>query len=275
MKNNVRRHLQTVMAVFALVVFFFSRSMPACAEESTEPEELPAEATQEEMDEAYDEAMMQGDSEIAFLTMEEVNYRLADIMKFVSGKMTDEDFAEMKNPDIRRLLDLDEFIDLSDSFFKEAGIQTDLSEYRNAVSSWKKYMENLSGDTDADGADELFEQLPLESRADFLEAAYNVDNAVWSVLKNELAASLRGLTDLVSDIDIDIDLGINIDLEQGAETISNVFSLIDEAKTYISVGIDNERYEKRIGLQKIKTRFTLLQQMLLVACNLIESVPSL
>ena len=267
MKSMVTRHRKTVMAVFALVMFFFAWSKPACAEESTESAELPAEATREEIDEAYDEAMMQIDSEITFLTMEEVNYRLADIMKFASGNMTDEDFAEMKNPDIKRLLDLDDLIDLSDRFFKEAEIQSDLSEYEDAVSSWKEYMKGMPGDTEAAGADELFEQLPPESRADYLEAAYNIDNAVWTVLKNELGARLSGLTDLIPDI--------GIDLEQGAETVSNVFSVIDDVKMFISVGIDNERYEKRIGLQRIKTRFTLLQQMLLAVCNLIETVPSL
>ena len=49
------------------------------------------------------------------------------------------------------------------------------------------------------------------------------------------------------------------------------FSLIDKIKVFASVGTDNERYAKRIGLQEIKTRFTLLQQILLVACNAISS----
>ncbi|MBR2528596.1 MAG: hypothetical protein IKE58_09035 [Blautia sp.] len=266
MKNTMRRNLQTMTALLAFMLFFFARSMPACAEESIETEELPVEVTQEEMDEAYDEAMMQVDSEITFLTMKEVNYRLADIMKFASGKMSDKEFAEMKNPDIERLLDLGELIELSDSFFKEAEMQTDLSEYEDAVSAWKEYTQGLSGDPEATGADELFEHLPLKSRADFLEAAYHVDNAVWTALKNELGASLSGMTDLAPDV--------SIGLKQGAEAVSSFFSVIDEAKTYLSVGTDHERYEKRIALQKIKTRFTLLQQMLLVVCNVIEAVPS-
>ena len=216
--NTVNFPLKILAALFALTVFFFSLSIPACAEENTEP----AGPSQEEMDKAYDEAMMQADSEITFYTMEDLNYRLAIIMKFVSGKMTDEDFA---------------------------------------VSSWEEYMESLSGDTDA--AEEFYGQLPLESRAEYLEAAYNVDNAIWSVLKNELGDSLSGMIDLVSDI--------SSHLEKGAETISNAFSLIDKIKVFASVGTDNERYEKRIGLQEIKTRFTLLQQILLVACNAISS----
>ncbi len=266
-EKTVGRHLQTMAAVFAFVMVFLAWSMPACAEGITEAEELPAEVTQEEMDEAYDEAMMQADSEMTFFTMEEVNYRLADIMKFVSGKMTDEDIAEMKNPDIERIMGLDELIDLSDSFFKEEGFRTDLSEYEGAVSSWKEYMESLSGVAEAAGEGELFEQLPLENRAEFLEASYNVGNAVWTVLKNELGASLSGLTDHISDI--------GTGLEKGAEKVSNVFSIIYDVKTYISVGIDQERYEKRIGLQRIKTNFTLLQQTLFVVCNLIEEIPSL
>ena len=237
--STVNFPLKILAALFALTVFFFSLSIPACAEESTEP----AGPTQEEM------------------AMEDLNYRLAVIMKFVSGKMTDEDFAELKNPDARHLLDLDDLIALSGSFFEETGIQTDLSEYENAVSSWEEYMESLSGDTDA--AEEFYGQLPLESRAEYLEAAYNVDNAIWSVLRNELGDSLSGMIDLVSDI--------SSHLEKGAETISNAFSLIDKIKVFASVGTDNERYEKRIGLQEIKTRFTLLQQILLVACNAISS----
>ena len=77
---------------------------------------------------------------------------------------------------------------------------------------------------------------------------------------------MTGMTDLVSDISPYV--------EKGAEAVSNAFSLIDKFKTFISVGSDNERYEKRLGLQKIKTRFTLLQQVLLTACNLIETVPA-
>ena len=210
--STVNFPLKILSALFALTVFFFSLSIPACAEENTEP----AGPSQAEMDEAYDEAMMQADSEITFYTMEDLNYRLAVIMKFVSGKMTDE---------------------------------------------WEEYMESLSGDTDA--AEEFYGQLPLESRAEYLEAAYNVDNAIWSVLRNELGDSLSGMIDLVSDI--------SSHLEKGAETISNAFSLIDKIKVFASVGTDNERYEKRIGLQEIKTRFTLLQQILLVACNAISS----
>ena len=264
MKYALKRRLQIVTALFVLIVLFFTWSLPACAVESTEPE--PAEPTQAEMDEAYDEAMMQGDSEITFYTMEEVNYWLAVIMKFASGQMTDADYAELKNPETERILDLDDLIALSDSFFKETGIQIDLSEYEDAVTSWKGYMESLSADTEASTADELFEQLPLESRADYLEAAYNVDYAVWNVLKNELGDSLSEVTDLVSDISPYV--------EKGAEAISNAFSLIDKIKTFVSVGSDNERYEKRIGLQKIKTRFTLMQQMLNTAWNVIETVPS-
>ena len=81
--------------------------MPAWAEESAATEEGPVEATQEEMDEAYDEAMMQADSEITFLTMEDLNYRLTVIMKFASGTMTDEDLVELKNPEGTHLLYLD------------------------------------------------------------------------------------------------------------------------------------------------------------------------
>ena len=101
----------------------------------------------------------------------------------------------------------------------------------------------------------------LENRADYLEAAYNVDYAVWNVLKNTLGDSLSEVTDLVSDISPYV--------EKGAEAISNAFTLLDKFKTFVSVGSDNERYEKRLGLQKIKTRFTLLQQMLLTAWNVI------
>ena len=171
MKNAWKRRLPIVTALLSLVVFFFAWSIPAIAEESTEP----AEPTQEEMDEAYDEAMMQGDSEMTFYTMEEVNYWLSVIMKFASGKMTDEDYAELKDPEAIRLLDMDDLIALSDSFFKESGIQADLSEYENAISSWKMLMERLSENTEAAAADEFYEQLPLESQSDYLEAAYNVD----------------------------------------------------------------------------------------------------
>ena len=257
MKNAWKRRLRIVTSLFVLSVLFFTLSIPACAEESTEP----AEATQEEMDQAYDEAMMQGDSEITFYTMEEVNYWLAVIMELVSGKITDEEYAELKDPEAIRLLDLEDLITLSDSFFEESGTQIDLSEYEDAVSAWKGYMEALPEDTESSAADELFEQLPLESRADYLEAAYNVDYAVWNVLKNTLGDSLSEVTDLVSDISPYV--------EKGAEAISNAFTLLDKFKTFVSVGSDNERYEKRLGLQKIKTRFTLLQQMLLTAWNVI------
>ena len=262
MKHAVKRQLQKVTALFSVFVILFVWFVPVCAEESTEPEE----PTQEVMDEAYDEAMMQADSEITFYTMEEVNYQLALIMKFASGKMTAEDFAEWKGPDTKRILDPDELIALSDSFIKESGVQVDLTEYENAVSSWKEYIEGLPADTAAAAAEELYEQLPLESRTDYLKTAYNVDKAVWTVLKNSQGDILSEVTDLEPDLDTHI--------EEGAEVVSNVFSLIDEIKTIVSVGADSARYEKRIALQKIKTNFTLMQQMLLIVCNTIETLPS-
>ena len=262
MKNASKRRLKIMTALSVLAVIFFTWSEPAFSEENTKP----AEVTHEEMDKAYDEAMMQGDSEITFLTMEEINYWLAVIMKFTSGKMTDEDYAELKNPEVKRILDLDELIAQSDSFFKETGTQIDLSEYEDAVSSWEGYMEGLSGDTESAAADELFGQLPLESRADYLEAAYNVDNAIWTAIKSALGDSWSEVTDLVS--------GISPYVEKGEETVSGAFTLIDKIKTIVSVGNDEARYEKRIGLQNIKTRFTLLQQILHTVCNVIEAVPA-
>ena len=262
MKHTVKRQLQKVTALFLLSVFLFVWSVPVCAEESTEPEE----PTQEVMDAAYDEAMMQADSVITFYTMEEVNYQLALIMKYVSGKMTDEDFAELKDPDSTRIMDPDELIALSDSFIKESGIQVDLTEYENAVSSWKEYIEGLPADMTSATAEEFFEQLPLESRADYLKTVYNVDKAVWTVLKNALGDILSEVTDLVPDLDTYI--------EEGAEVVSNIFSLIDEIKTSVSVGADSARYEKRIDLQKITTNFTLMQQMLQIICTTMETLPS-
>ena len=108
---------------------------------------------------------------------------------YPSGKMTVEDYAELKDLKVPQILEMDELIALSDSFVKEAGIQVDLSEYEGAVSSWKEYMEGLSGDTESAAADELFDQLPLENRADYLEAAYNVDNAIWTLLISVLGDS--------------------------------------------------------------------------------------
>jgi len=74
-KNVLKRHQKIMTALFVLTVLLCTWCVQAYAEEGTEP----AEATQEEMDTTYDEAMMQGDSEITFWTMEEVNYWLAVI----------------------------------------------------------------------------------------------------------------------------------------------------------------------------------------------------
>ena len=222
MKNKGKGFLQIMAAVLTLTVFL---SMPAFATESTDPAE-PAEPTQQEMDEAYDEAMMQADSEISFLTLEEVNYRLAVLLKFASDKLTDEDYAEMKDPDVERLLSTDGLIAQCESLLKENDMQTDLSAYEEAVSSWKEYREGLSKDTEA-ADDAIYEQLPLESRAEYLEAAYNVENAVWSVLKNELGELISEVTGLGSDI--------GTYLEEGASVVSNAFSLLDQLNVTISV----------------------------------------
>ena len=273
MKHAVKRQLQKVTAVFLLSVILFVWSIPVCAEESTKPEE----PTREVMDKAYDEAMMQVDSEITFYIMEEVNYQLALLMKYASGKMTAEDHAELKDPETTRLLDPDELIALSDSFIKESEIQADLTEYENAVSSWKEYIEGLPADMAAASAEEYYEQLPLESRADYLKAAYNVDNAVWTVLTNSLGDILSEAADLIPDVGTRIEEGAEVIsnvFEEGAEVVSNVFSLIDEIRTTVSTGADSARYEKRIDLQKISTNFTLMEQMLQIVCNTIEALPS-
>ena len=144
MKNAVKRRLQIMTVLFSLAVFSFAWSIPVCAEESTEP----AEVTQEEMDKAYDDAMMYGDSELTFLTMEEANYWLTVLMKYASGNLTEADFAELK--------------DLLRAYFKplEKGFTSaDVSRFEEEREESKKSLEEYLRDKRFVASEEDFESL--------------------------------------------------------------------------------------------------------------------
>ena len=252
-------------------------TLPSSEQEENQRAEV-YDVPQEVVDEAYDEAMMLADSEMSFWTMEALNYRLSAIMKYMSGIYPAENADMSEDLPENFLLSLDELIEETNSFLtgsdKDGGDAPDLSGYENAVAYWKKVQESISrnsGQNDGveqnedDGNEDEFFRLELESRIDLLEAALEVDNAVWEVLKSEFT----GKFSWVADLEEELGLEVGDKVKKGTEVISGIIGLLDEVQVKIDVGFDEERYEKRIRMKNINTRYNLLQQALIVVCNVV------
>lgn len=171
------------------------------------------------------------------------------------------------------LVSVDDLIEQTDAFISDSGVDgeggIDLSGYGNAAASWKKIQESINGtiqQDEGDGDQEVYEQLSPESKMDYLEAALEVDNAVWDVLRSVLENRLDGLTELAKAIDIDL----KGEAEKGVRVISGIIDLVNEVKLKIDVGFDEERYENRIRISNINSSYSLLEQTLYAVCTAVS-----
>ena len=278
MLRNKKGIVEAVMFVLMLgmnVFTVFAQAEEAVTE-MPEAEYEMTEVSREVVDQAYDEAKIKIDSDISRVTMEEVNYQLSALMNYLNGMSTDEFKSALEDFTEETLVSVDDLIVQADEFISgsdagETGL--DLSGYENAVASWKKMQEALHENaqlSEETAEQDVFDSLSPESQMDYLEAAMEVDRAVWEVIKADLGTRLGGLTELADELAGELDIDLKEGVEEGMQVASGIMDFINEVRLKIDVGFDEERFENRARISSINNSFNLLCQTLRTVCQTVS-----
>ena len=278
MLRNKKGIVEAVMFVLMLgmnVFTVFAQAEEAVTEMPGAEYEM-TEVSREVVDQAYDEAKIKIDSDISRVTMEEVNYQLSALMNYLNGMSTDEFKSALEDFTEETLVSVDDLIVQADEFISgsdagETGL--DLSGYENAVASWKKMQEALHENaqlSEETAEQDVFDSLSPESQMDYLEAAMEVDRAVWEVIKADLGTRLGGLTELADELAGELDIDLKEGVEEGMQVASGIMDFINEVRLKIDVGFDEERFENRARISSINNSFNLLCQTLRTVCQTVS-----
>ena len=164
------------------------------------------EMTEEQVDEAskkaYDEAKLQGETEIAFTLVATIGQHLSDLMAYAYGGIP----ASETNSANAAVQLVDEVIRRADHCFRSEGAVIDakkLAAFDRAKEAWKTASAQFGAEGETfeaglpltdqrvfDPAAGAFARIPAEAQADYLEKAENVFRTIWQALRPAVAAKV-------------------------------------------------------------------------------------
>lgn len=238
-----------------------------------------AEMTEEQLDEAskkaYDEAMLQGETQIAFTIVATLGQYLSDLMVYACGEIPASE-TDSANAAVQLV---DEVIRRADLCFRAEGAGTaaeKLEGLDRAEEAWKTAAVQFGAEgekfeaglplTDKrviDPATDAFSQMPVEAQSDYLEKAEYVYRAIWQVLRPAVAAkvgdalSIPGLAEIA-------------DFEEISEFEDAVVDLLADVKNVLSTlsdGLDGVRSEERDRIEQAESRLNSLESEVKLVVN--------
>lgn len=259
------------LIVFALTLCILTGAVSAALSE--------AEMTEEQIDEAsrkaYDEAMLQSESEIAFTVVATLGQYLSDLMVYTCGEIPVSE-TDSLNAAVQLV---DEVIRRAGLCFRAegAGIAAEkLAAFDQAKESWKtvsaqfgaageKFEAGLSL-TDpraVDPAADAFGLFPAEAQAVYLETAESVYRVIWRTLRPAVAAKagealeIEGLAEFADAEEIS-------DLEDAAVEL---LAGLKDVLSALSDGLDGERSEERARIEQAGSRLNTLEAEVKLVIN--------
>ena len=238
-----------------------------------------AEMTEEQLDEAskkaYDEAMLQGETQIAFTIVATLGQYLSDLMVYACGEIPPSE-TDSANAAVQLV---DEVIRRADLCFRAEGAGTAAEKLEGldlAEEAWKTAAAQFGAEgekfeaglplTDKrviDPATDAFSQMPVEAQSDYLEKAEYVYRAIWQVLRPAVAAkvgdalSIPGLAEIA-------------DFEEISEFEDAVVDLLADVKNVLSTlsdGLDGVRSEERDRIEQAESRLNSLESEVKLVVN--------
>ena len=238
-----------------------------------------AEMTEEQLDEAskkaYDEAMLQGETQIAFTIVATLGQYLSDLMVYACGEIPASE-TDSANAAVQLV---DEVIRRADLCFRAEGAGTaaeKLEGLDRVEEAWKTAAVQFGAEgekfeaglplTDKrviDPATDAFSQMPVEVQSDYLEKAEYVYRTIWQVLRPAVAAkvgdalSIPGLAEIA-------------DFEEISEFEDAVVDLLADVKNVLSTlsdGLDGVRSEERDRIEQAESRLNSLESEVKLVVN--------
>ena len=237
------------------------------------------EMTEEQIDEAsnkaYEEAMLQGETQIAFTTVATLGQYLSDLMVYAYGEI-----PASETDSINAAVQLvDEVIRRADQCFRSeetGGAEEKLAGFDQAKEAWKAAAEQfgvegekfetglfLTDDRVIDPATDAFGSIPAEAQPVYLEKAENVYRAIWQALRPAVAAKVGDALEIPGIADL-------VDQDEISELEDAVVDIIVDVKDMLSTlseGFNEGRSEERARIEQVESRLNSLESEVKLVIN--------
>ena len=259
-----------------LITLVLTLCMLACAASAALSE---SEMTEEQIDEAskkaYDEAKLQGETEVAFTIVASLGQYLSDLMVYTYGEIP---AAETDSANAAVQL-VDEVIRRADLCFRseEAGIAAEkLAVFDKAKEGWKTAAAQFGAEGkkfDAglplmdhrvfDPAADAFSRIPAEAQPVYLEKAESVFKAIWQMLRPAVAAKAGEALNIP-------EIAKFADSEEISELEDAAVEIISGVKDVLSIlsdGFNGERSEARARIEQVGSRLSSMEAGMKLVIN--------
>ena len=251
-----------------LITLVLTLCMMACAVSAALSEsEMTEEQLEEASKKAYDEAKLQGETQIAFTCVVTLGQDLSDLMVYLYGEIPASE-TDSANAAVQLV---DEVIRRADLCFRseKAGIAAEkLAVFDRAKEAWKTAAAQFSAEGDkfeaglplvdnrvVDPATDEFNRIPAEAQPVYLEKAESVYRAIWQLLRLAMAAKAGEVLD-IPEIAEFVDSEEILELE---DTAVEIIAGVKDILSILSGGFDGERSEARARIEQVGSQLNSLE----------------
>ena len=259
-----------------LITLVLTLCMLACAASAALGE---SEMTEEQLDEAskkaYDEAKLEGETDIAFTIVATLGQYLSDLMVYTYGEIPASE-TDSANAAVQLV---DEVIRRADLCFRsgEAGLATEkLAVFDQAKEDWKAAAAQFGAEGEKfeaglplvdnrviDPATDAFNLIPDEAQPVYLEKAESVYRAVWQTLRPAVAAK-AGETIDIPEI---AELADSEEISELEDAAAEIIAGVKDVLSTLSDGVDGEKSEARARIEQVGSRLTSLEATVKLVIN--------
>ena len=237
--------------------------------------EITEEQINEASERAYDEAMLQGEAQIAFTTVATLGQYLSDLMVYAYGEIPASE-TDSANAAVQLV---DEVIRRADLCFRseEAGATAEkLAVFDQAKEAWTNAAVQFGTEGEKfeaglplvdhrviDPATDAFDRIPVEAQPVYLEMAADVYRAVWQALRPAVAAKagealmIPGLAEIAGSEKLS-------ELEDAAV---GILADLKDVLSVLSDGLYAERSEERARIEQAGSRLNSLESEVKLVLN--------
>ena len=259
------------LITLALALCMLMCAVPAALSES----EMTEEQIKEASNKAYDEAKLQGETDVAFTVVATLGQYLSDLMVYTYGEIPASE-TDSANAAVQLV---DEVIRRADLCFRseKAGIAAEkMAAFDQAKEAWKTAAAQFGAEGEkfeaglplvdnrvVDLATGAFNRIPAEAQPVYLEKAESVFRAIWQLLRPAVAAK-AGEALNIPEIAKLADAEEISELEDAAaEFVAGVKDVLSA----LSDGLDGTRSEERARIEQVSSRLNSLESGVRMVVN--------
>ena len=237
--------------------------------------EMTEEQIREASEKAYEEAMLQGDTQIAFTIVATLGQYLSDLMAYTYGEIPVSE-TDSANAAVQLV---DEVIRRADLCFRSEGAGTDaerLAVFDQAKEAWMTAAAQfgpegerfegglpLADNRVIDPATDAFDRIPSDAQAAYLEMAEYVYRAIWRVLRPAVAAK-AGETLMIPGLE---EFAGSEEISEMEDAAAEIITGLQEILAVLSDGFNGEQSEERARVRQARSRMNSLEQEVKLVVN--------